>query len=56
MNVQTQERKDRLGRFLDKGGKTPLHIAAKNNLKAIGELLILKGAEINAVAIIYLNI
>ena len=35
---------------------TPLHSAAKNNSKEIGELLISKGADINAKAIIYLNI
>ena len=35
---------------------TPLHYAARNNSKEIGELLILKGADINAKAIIYLNI
>ena len=29
-------------------GKTPLHIAAKNNSKEIGEILISKGADINA--------
>ena len=35
---------------------TPLHIAGKKNSKEIGELLISKGADINAKAIIYLNI
>ena len=35
---------------------TPLHIAAENNSKEIGELLISKGADINAEDIIYLNI
>ena len=35
---------------------TPLHVAAENNLKEIGELLISKGANINAESIIYLNI
>ena len=34
---------------------TPLHSAAKNNSKEIGELLISKGADINAIDIIYLN-
>ena len=36
--------------------KTPLHYAAKNNSKEIGELLISKGADIKAKDIIYLNI
>ena len=36
--------------------KTPLHWAAKNNSKEIGELLISKGADINAKDIISLNI
>ena len=35
---------------------TPLHYAAENNSKEIGEVLISKGADINAKAIIYLNI
>ena len=34
----------------------PLHIAAENNSKEIGEILISKGADINAKDIIYLNI
>ena len=34
----------------------PLHYAAANNSKEIGELLISKGADINAKDIIYLNI
>ena len=33
--------------------KTPLHYAAGNNSKEIGELLISKGADINAKDIIY---
>ena len=32
---------------------TPLHIAAINNSKEIGEVLIRKGADINAKDIIY---
>ena len=36
--------------------RTPLHYAAKNNSKEIGEILISKGADINAKNIIYLNI
>ena len=40
----------------DKGGKTPLHYAAENNSKEIGEVLISKGADINAKDIIYQNI
>ena len=35
---------------------TPLHFAAIHNSKEIGELLISKGADINAKDIIYLNI
>ena len=34
----------------------PLHYAAKYNSKEIGELLISKGADINAKDIIYLNL
>ena len=33
--------------------QTPLHIAAKNNYREIGELLIRKGADLSARAIIY---
>ena len=36
--------------------ETPLHYAAFNDSKEIGELLISKGADINAKNIIYLNI
>ena len=39
-----------------KGGKTPLHIAIENNSKEIGEVLISKGADINAKASLSLNI
>ena len=35
---------------------TPLQYAAENNSKEILELLISKGADINAIDIIYLNI
>ena len=35
--------------------KRPLHYAAEKNSKDIGELLISKGADINAKDIIYLN-
>ena len=35
---------------------TPLHIAGKKNSKEIGELLISKGADINAKDLLYLNI
>ena len=41
---------------LNKKNKTPLHFAAMNNSKEIGEILISKGADINAKDIIYLNI
>ena len=40
-------------RNLNKNNKTPLHIAAQNNSIKIGELLISKGADINAKDIIY---
>ena len=36
--------------------KTPLHYAAENNSKEIGEILISKGVDINAKDIIYLTI
>ena len=40
-------------RNLNKNNKTPLHIAAENDSNKIGELLISKGADINAKDIIY---
>ena len=40
-------------RNLNKNNKTPLHIAIKKYLTQLGELLILKGADINAKDIIY---
>ena len=43
-------------RRLNKKKKTPLHIAAEKNWKEIGELLISKGADINAKDINYQNI
>ena len=36
-----------------KKNRTPLHWAAENNSKEIGKLLILKGANVNEVDIIY---
>ena len=36
--------------------KTPLHYAVENNSKEIGEILISKGADINAKDIIYLKV
>ena len=36
--------------------KTLLHLATEKNLKEIGEILISKGADINATDIIYLNL
>ena len=36
--------------------KTPLHIALENNFKEISEILISKGADINAEDIIYQNL
>ena len=41
---------------LNKNHKTPLHIAAEKDLDQIGELLISKGADINANDINYQNI
>ena len=46
---------NKLGEF-NKKNKTPLHYAAEKNSKEIGELLISKGADMNAKDIIYLNI
>ena len=40
-------------RNLNKNNKTPLHIAAEYDSIKIGELLISKGADINAKTIIY---
>ena len=40
-------------RNLNKNNRTPLHIAVKKKLDKIGELLISKGADINAKDIIY---
>ena len=41
---------------LNKNKQTPLRIALEKNSKEIGEILISKGAHINAKDIIYLNI
>ena len=41
---------------LNKKNRTPLHYAAMNNSKEIGELLISKGANVNPIDIFYLNI
>ena len=38
---------------LNERNKTPLHYALENQLKEIGEILIRKGADINAKDIIY---
>ena len=43
-------------RHLNKKYETPLHIAAANDSNRIGELLISKGADINAIDIIHQNI
>ena len=43
-------------RNLKKNNKTPLHYAAENDSNKIGEILISKGADINAKDIIYQNI
>ena len=41
---------------LNKKNETPLHYAARENSKEMLELLISKGADINAKTIIYLKI
>ena len=41
---------------LNKKNETPLHYAADNNAKEIGEILISRGADLNAKDIIYRNI
>ena len=43
-------------RNLNKNNFTPLHYAAINDSNKIGEILISKGADINAKDIIYQNI
>ena len=43
-------------RKLNQKNKTPLHFAALKDSKEIGEILISKGANINAIDIIYINI
>ena len=43
-------------RNLNKNNKTPLHYAAEYDLNKMGELLISKGADVNAKDIIYQNI
>ena len=40
-------------RNLNKNNKTPLHIAAEKDSIKMGELLISKGADINAIDLIY---
>ena len=40
-------------RNLNKNNETPLHYAIENDSIKIGELLISKGADINAIDIIY---
>ena len=42
-------------RNLNKNNQTPLHYAASNDSNKIGEILISKGADINAKDIIYQN-
>ena len=41
---------------LNLNNKTPLHIAAEKDSNKVGEILISKGADINAKDIIYQNI
>ena len=43
-------------RNFNKNNKTPLHLAAENDCIKMGELLISKGADINAKDIIYQNL
>ena len=43
-------------RKLNKKNKTPLHIALEKNSKEVLEILISKGADINAIDVFYLNI
>ena len=43
-------------RNLNKNNKTPLHLAAERDSFKMGELLISKGADINAKDIIYQNV
>ena len=43
-------------RNLNKNNWTPLHIAAENDSNKIGEVLISKGADINAKAFNYQNL
>ena len=43
-------------RNINFNNRTPLHIAAENDSNKIGEILISKGADINAKDIIYQNI
>ena len=43
-------------RNLNKNNETPLHIAVDNHSYKIGEFLISKGADINAIDIIVQNI
>ena len=50
MNIEIKERN------LNLNNQTPLHIAAEKDSNKIGEILISKGADINAKDIIYQNI
>ena len=43
-------------RNLNKNNRTPLHIAMKNHSTIIGQFLISRGADMNAIDIIYQNI
>ena len=40
-------------RKFDYNNRTPLHYATENNSKDIGDLLLIKGADINVIDIIY---
>ena len=50
MNIEINKRN------LNSNNRTPLHYAANNDSNKIGEILISKGADINAKDIIYQNI
>ena len=50
INVKTNK-KDYFAK--DAGNRTPIHYATYNNMKEMIELLLLKGADINAIDLFY---